>query len=86
MMCEMKISKKGSAEVEKEYNENPARPKSVWAAVIERVNKTHEAVEVTDLSKGSVAGGARACKEAGLRFRAFYGEGRLLILPAEKSK
>ena len=83
---EMKISKKTSEQVEKEYRENPSRPKSVWASVIERVKSTNQAVEVTELSKGSVAGGARACKEAGLRFRAFYGEGRLLILPAESKK
>ena len=82
----MKISKKSSAEVEKEYKENPSRPKSVWQEVITKVKDSGQAVEVTDLSKGSVAGGARACKEAGLRFRAFYGEGRLLILPAKVEK
>jgi len=82
----MKITKKKSEDVEKEYEENPPRPKSVWREVIEKVNSSGEAVEVTDLSKGSVAGGARAVKEAGLRFRAFYGEGRLLILPAKVEK
>jgi len=82
----MKISKKSAAEVEKEYRECPPRPKSVWQEVISKVKESNQAVEVTDLSKGSVAGGARACKEAGLRFRAFYGEGRLLILPAKSEK
>ena len=82
----MKISKKSAADVEKEYKESPPRPKSVWQDIIRRVKESNAAVEVTDLSKGSVAGGVRACKEAGLRYRAFYGEGRLLILPAEKAK
>jgi hypothetical protein len=82
----MKISKKSAVEVEKEYKENPPRPKSMWAEVIEKVKDSDAAVEVTELSKGSVAGGARACKEAGLRFRAFYGEGRLLILPSKSEK
>jgi len=82
----MKISKKSAVEVEKEYETSPPRPKSVWQDVITKVKRTGQAVEVTELSKGSVAGGARACKEAGLRFRAFYGEGRLLILPAKSEK
>jgi len=82
----MKITKKKSEDVEKEYEENPPRPKSMWAEIIHKVNVSGQAVEVTDLSKGSVAGGARAVKEAGLRFRAFYGEGRLLILPAKVEK
>jgi len=82
----MKISKKSPEQVEKEFRESPPRPKSVWQDVIEKVKKSNAAVEVTDLSKGSVAGGARACKEAGLRFRAFYSEGRLLVLPAESRK
>jgi len=82
----MKISKKSAVEVEKEYETSPPRPKSVWQDVIAKVKKSGQAVEVTELSKGSVAGGARACKEAGLRFRAFYGEGRLLILPARSEK
>jgi hypothetical protein len=82
----MKISKKSAVEVEKEYKESPPRPKSIWKDVIAKVIDSGQAVEVTDLSKGSVAGGARAVKEAGLRFRAFYGEGRLLILPAKSEK
>jgi len=82
----MKISKKSAVEVEKEYKESPPRPKSVWRDVIARVEESGQAVEVTELSKGQVAGGARAVKEAGLRFRAFYGEGRLLILPAKSEK
>jgi hypothetical protein len=82
----MKISKKSAAEVEKEYKESPPRQKGQWTEIVERVKDTNSAVEVTELSKGQVAAAARKFKESGLRFRAFYGEGRILVLPPEAKK
>jgi len=82
----MKISKKSSAEVEKEYKENPPRAKGQWTHVVEMVQKSGQAVEVTDLSKGQVAAASRKFKEVGLRFRAFYKDGTILVLPAKSEK
>jgi len=82
----MKISKKSAAEVEKEYRESPPRQKGAWTEIVERVKDTGQAVEVTELSKGQVAAAARKFKEEGLRFRAFYNEGRILVLPPESKK
>lgn len=80
----MKVSKKSSAEVEKEFAENPARKKGAWTDIYEKVKKSGQSIEVTELSKGQIAGASRKAKEQGLRFRAFYKDGRILILPAEK--
>ena len=82
----MKISKKSAAEVEKEYKENPPRKMGQWTEVVETVKKFEQATEITGLSKGQVAAAARKFKECGLRFRAFYGEGRILVLPPEAKK
>ena len=82
----MKISKKSAADVEKEFAENPPRAKGQWNEIVERVKKTGAAVEVTDLSKGQVAAAMRKFKEVGLRYRAFYKDGKILVLPAETKK
>ena len=82
----MKISKKSAAEVEKEYAENPPRAKGQWNDIVERVKKSGQAVEVTDLTKGQVAAATRKFKEVGLRYRAFYKDGKVLVLPAEGKK
>jgi hypothetical protein len=82
----MKISKKSAAEVEKEYKENPPRAKGQWNDIVEKVKTTGQAVEVTDLSKGQVAAASRKFKEVGLRFRAFYKDGKVLVLPAKSEK
>jgi hypothetical protein len=82
----MKISKKSAVDVEKEYKENPPRKKGQWTEIVERVKSTNQAVEVAELSKGQVAAAVRKFKESGLRFRAFYGEGRILVLPPESKK
>jgi len=82
----MKISKKSAAEVEKEYTESPPRVKGQWTQIVEQVKDTGKSIEITELSKGQVAAAARKFKEEGLRFRAFYNEGRILVLPAEPKK
>ena len=79
----MKVSKKSSAEVEKEFKKNPPHKQGQWTIIMEQVKKTGVAVEVTDLSKGQIAGAARKAKDLGLRIRCVYKDGRVLILPAE---
>jgi hypothetical protein len=80
----MKVSKKTSVEVEKEFAEAPLHQKGKWTALMEDVKKTGKSVEVTELTQGSIAGAARRVKQLGLRCRTFYKEGRILILPADK--
>ena len=82
----MKVSKKSSAEVEKEFKEKPARKMGEWTVLLQRVKNTGHAIEVTDLTKGQIAGASRRAKEIGVRYRAFYKDGRILILPVEAKK
>ena len=79
----MKISAKSSAQVEKEFKDNPPRKQGQWTTLIKHVKDTGTAIEVTELTKGQIAGAVRRVKEEKLRYRAFYTAGRILILPAE---
>jgi len=75
------LTKEEAAEI---LEKHPTRAKGQWTQIFERVKKTGQPVEVSDLSKGSIAGAARKAKELGLPYRAFYKDGRFLVLPPEK--
>jgi len=89
-----------SAKVEKvsmeDFQKEAAKPRrgrqTKWASTIELVLKDKQPRKVSNITRGSVAAGVRAAKDAGLRSVAHYPEkkgdltGYIIIAPSEEEK
>jgi hypothetical protein len=66
---------------DEEFESYQSSRKSYWKQVIEHVKTHNKPIKVSDLTRGQVAAGYRAAQEAGLRVKANYKDGFLLIAP-----
>ena len=76
----MEISEISLQEFEQIKN---TRPKSRWQEVIEQVKQERKALKISGLSKGSLAAGYRAAKNAGIRAKTDYKNGTLYLAPSQ---
>ena len=68
------ISKKAAAE-----ELAKKRVKGQWATIVEQVQKSGEPVKVEEISRGQVAAIYRTASAAGLKLRANYKEGYVIL-------
>lgn len=82
----VKTEKISMKEAEKALQEKGTRGNG-WTATIEEIKKDGQPRRISELKRGQIAAGARAAKDAGLRYVTDYPTktnplGSLIILPA----
>ena len=73
----MKTSKITQKDADKEISEK--RAKGLWTKLIEEVKKDKVPIKVEDISRGQVSACYRAASAAGLKVRANYKKGYVII-------
>jgi 3-dehydroquinate synthase class II len=79
----MKVTKKSSAEVEKEYSELPVRKTGQWTEICKKVVESGKAVEVTDITVGQLAALKRTAKTFTVGVKGKDKSTAALIVPVE---
>jgi len=75
----MKIKKISLSEAEEEFSKQ--RRRGAWTQLLEQVKSEGSPVKVSDLSRGQIAALCRRAKELGIKYKANYSEGYVILAP-----